>query len=142
MVDSTRYRISLRITHPSIRGDEINAELGLTPKISYTVGDRRLTPKGHELPGIRKESFWCYELASHDEPFEIAISNFSKELAKHKSFLDRLSATGGRLEYFIGWFSFENSGSVLEEGLLKLLADLKINLAFDIYPELHPAQLG
>jgi hypothetical protein len=133
MSNSARYKISFRITHPNIRTDEISSELGLAPRISYTVGDKKLTPKGNEVPGIRKESFWCYELAIGDELIEIEISNFSNKLAEKKGFLDRVSATGGRLEYFIGWFSSENSGFVLENDLLRRLSDLKINLAFDIY---------
>ncbi|WP_411849351.1 DUF4279 domain-containing protein [Stenotrophomonas sp. LGBM10] len=133
MSNSIRYRISLRITHPSIASDEISAELGLNPRISYTAGDKKLTPKGREVPATRKETFWCYELPTGDEPFELVISRFSKELAEKKSFLDRLSSTGGHVEHFIGWFSPENSGFVLENGLLKLLAELKITLAFDIY---------
>lgn len=65
--------------------------------------------------------------------FELAISSFSQNLAKSKGFLDSLSSTGGHLEYFIGWFSAENSGFVLEDALLRLLADLRIILAFDVY---------
>lgn len=134
MSDYARYRISLRITHPSIRSLEISNQLGLEPDFSYTAGDRRLTPKGNELRGTRKESFWCHELRSDDVTFELAISSFSQQLAKSKGFLDSLSSTGGHLEYFIGWFSAENSGFVLEDGVLRMLADLRISLAFDIYP--------
>ncbi|MFG6110513.1 DUF4279 domain-containing protein [Stenotrophomonas nematodicola] len=133
MNEKARYRISLRITHPNIRSIEISSRLGLEPDFSYTAGDRRLTPKGNEIGGIRKESFWCHELRSDDLTFELAISNLSQQLAKSKGFLDSLSSTGGHLEYFIGWFSAENSGFVLEGGLLRLLADLRISLAFDVY---------
>lgn len=57
MSERAPYGISLRITHPSIRSVEITSQLGLEPDFSYTVGDRRLTPKGNELGGTRKESF-------------------------------------------------------------------------------------
>lgn len=70
-----------------------------------------------------------------EDSFEIAMLNFSKQLEKNKGFLDGLSSTGGRLEYFVGWFSTKNSSFALESDLLKLLADLKVNLEFDVYAE-------
>ncbi|HEY5971429.1 MAG TPA: DUF4279 domain-containing protein [Pseudoxanthomonas sp.] len=135
MSHSTRYRVSLRITHPSIDEKTISDELGLVPKVSYTAGDQKVTPKGTEISGIRKESFWCHEYAiTDDEPIELSLEKFSQNLAKKKTFFWRISESGGRAECFIGWFSSENSGFVLQHGFLHQLADLKIDLSFDIYP--------
>lgn len=133
MSDLIKFTISLRITHPNIRSDEISGELGLVPKFSYTAGDEKVTPKGNKVPGVRMESFWCHEFAVDDGCIEFAIFSISNVLAKNKAFLDRLSATGGRLEYFIGLFSYNGSGFVLKDDLLRQLADLKVSLAFDIY---------
>ncbi|MBT2766949.1 DUF4279 domain-containing protein [Stenotrophomonas sp. ISL-67] len=108
--------------------------LGLSPKISYSAGDKRVTPKGTELTGFRTETFWSHEWLVGDS-FEVAVAGISAKLLEKAEFLRHLKETGGRLEYFIGWFSTENSGFVLEHRLLKLISDLKINLAFDIYAE-------
>lgn len=95
MTEKARYRISLRITHPSIRHLEISRQLGLEPDFSYTAGDARLSPKGDALGGTREASFWCHEARSGDVTLELAIASFSQELARSKGFLDSLSSTGG-----------------------------------------------
>lgn len=131
---SMKYKVSLRITHPDIGSEKISSELGLVPKISYTVGDKKVTPKGGEIPGFRKETYWCHEFTIHEEPLEIALAKFNKILAEKKEFLARISETGGCSEYFIGWFLSKNSGFVLKHDFLQDCSNLKINLTFDAYP--------
>lgn len=135
MINSERYRMSLRITHPSIVSEHVSKELGLAPKFSYTSGDQKLTPKGGELPGIRKDSFWTYELAATDEPFEHAVEKFTSALKEKKSFLEKITETGGRVEYFVGWFTTGNSGFSLEPHLLSQLAAIGVNLTINVYVE-------
>lgn len=134
MTSTARFKISLRITHPKARSDDITERLGLVPRVSYSVGDRRTTPKGTELEGFRAQTFWSYQWPAVD-PFEDAIANISNQLLEKRDFLLHLSETGGQLEYFIGWFTKDSSGFVLESGLLGVLSDLNINLAFDIYAD-------
>jgi hypothetical protein len=144
MTDAVRYKITLRIAHPSLNSKRISDELGLTPAFAYTAGDKKITPKGTELPGTRKESFWRHEIAITDEPIELAIMRVTVSLAEKKWFLRHISETGGRVEYFIGWFTAENSGFVLAHSLLGQLSDVGIDLSFDIYPEVDkgsPAKL-
>ncbi len=56
------------------------------------------------------------------------------KLERKASFLRKFSATGGHLEFFIGWFVNSNCGEVLDFDLLRRLADLRIELSFDVYP--------
>jgi hypothetical protein len=135
MTQAARYKITLRITHPTLEAGRIGHELGLAPVFAYTAGDRRVTPKGTELPGTRKESYWYYVIGPTDEPIERTIARVTASLAEKKSFLRQISETGGRTEYFIGWFSSENSGFVFEHHLLGELSEMRIDLSFDIYPE-------
>lgn len=44
-----------------------------------------------------------------------------------------LSSSGGKIEYFIGWYSEGNSGEEFDFELLRSLADLYIGLSFDFY---------
>jgi Domain of unknown function (DUF4279) len=132
-MNSARYKISLRITHPSIKSDEITREIGLQPDIFYSVGDQKKTPVGTQLHAVRKESFWCCNLPESGDSLEEAIQSFTDSLEVRKIFFQRLTSTGGRIEYFIGWFCAGNSGFVMDCDISKKLSDLQINLAFDIY---------
>lgn len=132
MNKSARFKISLRVWHPEIQSDAISRGLGLLPKVSYTAGDKRVTPKGAPLAGFRGETYWTHE-CSAGASFEVAVEEVTAQLVGKAEFLRHLKETGGRLEYFIGWFSDSNSGFVLDHDLLKKLADLNINLAFDVY---------
>jgi hypothetical protein len=136
--NSARFKISLRIWHPNVRSDDITEALGLLPNISFTAGDRSVTPKGGELGGVRAETFWSHQWSVGDS-FEVEMAEISENLLKESDFLRSLRKTGGRLEYFIGWFSSHNSGFVLDHALLELLSDLKVDLAFDIYADDQPA---
>lgn len=129
-----RFKISLRIRHPEMRSDDITKKLGLLPDVSYSVGDRRATPKGAELSGFRAETYWTHEWHVGGS-FESAINEVSARLLGNANFLHHLKETGGRLEYFVGWFSTGNSGFMLDHGILKLLSDLRMDLAFDVYAE-------
>ncbi|MEH6418361.1 DUF4279 domain-containing protein [Pseudomonas sp. CGJS7] len=135
MINSARYRISLRITHPSIASGRISKELGLIPKFCYTSGDQKLTPKGEVLPGIRKESFWTYELVATDEPFEQTLEAFNSTLKDKEPFLNEINQTGGRLEYFVGWFATGDSGFSLAPHLLSQLVAIGIKLTINVYVE-------
>ena len=54
-------------------------------------------------------------------------------LSPYKDALNQIVISGGRLEFFVGWFLDGNSGDVLEYQLLDQLAEMQISLSFDIY---------
>jgi hypothetical protein len=130
-----KFDISLRITHPNKPSEQITKALGLVPEFSWTAGDRKTTPKGGKLPGHRKESYWCYGVSVSDQPLEAEIAKLNDSLAGKQNVLLDIVATGGRIEYFVGWFSSKNSGFVLKHELSRQLAELKIDLSFDVYPD-------
>jgi len=129
----SEFRISLRITHPKMPSDEITKSLELAPIFSYTAGDKKLTPKGTEIPGRRKESYWCHDVPASADDIESNIADCNAILANRRDVLLRIVDSGGRVEYFVGWFSSDNSGFVLRHELLRQLADLRIDLSFDLY---------
>ena len=53
----------------------------------------------------------------------------------HASFFAQLRRAGGRAEFFIGWFGDRNFGDTFPSATLALLAQLQIDLSFDIYPD-------
>jgi hypothetical protein len=133
MTNQSHFKVSFRITHPTIDSSTIDSKLMLTPKFSYTVGEKKITPKGTEIDGIRNNSFWCHEFSDCDENFESSLKKFNKLLGEKSLFLKSLSDTGGTLEYFVGWFQSGNSGFVLDVELISQIADMGIQLSFNIY---------
>jgi hypothetical protein len=67
-----------------------------------------------------------------------AIHDSLKRFVHCRSFLHRIRAEGGRVEFFIGWFFDNQSGEVLTHQCLALAGDLQIDLSFDIYPPEQP----
>lgn len=132
------YCISLRLEHPSRDPVEFTAALGTEPSRTWRAGEPRTTPKGAPLEGLRRESFWTATLAEGAWPPEelgIALSRVIDVLEEKASFFVDLNRSGGRAEFFIGWFIDEgNSGDALKHDLLGRLACLGVDLSFDIYP--------
>ena len=134
-----RYSISLRLEHPSADLSSAEDVFGLQPSNAWTAGDRRRTPTGTVFESFRSDSFWTARLdnghlASRSLP--TALLEAAKRLRVGAAFLDKLAATGGRSELFMGWFFDEgNNGDVLGFELLGRLAELKLDVAFDVYGE-------
>lgn len=131
-----RYKVSFRVRHPNMAPDEICSALGLTARFQWAAGSPRQTQTAVPLEGYH-ESTYCSFLLEHPEGMELAkfLSRNNKALSLHKEFLKGIRDTGGTLEYFIGWYTGVNSGEVFTSELLRELADLQINLAFDVYAE-------
>ena len=134
------FSISLRFFHPHIAPEEITAALGLQPQRSWKAGEPRTTPKGTPLTGFNRQTCWGADVSSGRWPTHIneAIHDVLKSLARHRSFLHRFRAEGGRVELFIGWFFENQSGDVLTHQCLALAGDLQIDLSFDVYSPEQP----
>jgi len=55
--------------------------------------------------------------------------------SKYKNVFKKVREGGGTVEFFVGWFIERNSGETFNQGVLKGLAELQIDLALDIYPD-------
>jgi hypothetical protein len=131
---STRFEVSLRIRHPTADPSQIDKELQWTPHVSHKVGEPRTTPKGNPLPGVNTETFWYVELPIKDgESLSDVIAAANRRLLMHRTYLDNLVSSGGRIEYFVGWFVDGNAGEVLSANVVCDCAALRIQLAFDVY---------
>ena len=134
-----RYSISLRIRHPQADLSEASEVFSLEPSNAWTAGDRRRTPTGAALDGFRSDSFWTARLSdgqSASRSLPAALSEAVQRLQIGAAFLDRLAASGGRSELFVGWFFDQgNSGDVLGFEFLGRLAALKLDVSFDVYSE-------
>lgn len=129
------FKVSLRLRHPKMNPDVISSELSLSSQFMYMARQRRKTPKGNLLSGFNKDSYWTCEMEyARGEGLADGLRASLSKLEKKSSFLKKFRATGGHAEFFIGWFVNSNCGEVLDSDLLRRLADLKIDLSFDVYP--------
>jgi hypothetical protein len=129
-----RYEVSFRVHHPSIDPGLISTKLGLKPQHKWKAGADRKTPKGTPLKGVYETTYCTFRL-KHSKKIDLAdfLKYYNKNLFKHKTFLKSIRSTGGKLEYFIGWFSDKDSGEVFDLELLEQLVELKIDLSIAVY---------
>ena len=131
-----RYRFSLRLRHPTrdLASDAVG--LGLTPTRVWRAGEPRTTPKGTVLDGLRYASYWTAPLTegvSREIRLAKAIDGALDRLSPHRDLLLDIAADGGKAELFIGWFIHDgNSGDDFGWRLLARLADLRLDLGFDV----------
>jgi hypothetical protein len=131
------YTISLRVRHPSLDPSEITSALQLTPSRTWRVGEPRATTKGAPLKGIYSATFWTKRFVEGeflDKELPAAMGEIVDQLVPHRSFFHRIRLEGGTAEFFVGWFFNRQSGGTFDCDLLARLADLKIDLSFDVYP--------
>lgn len=132
------YKISFRIIHPNIDPNEITEKIGFLPDRSAIVGDQRYNPSGRKIAGTHRSSSWVYSVANEKiggRSLASAIKNFNRRIAHCQDFFDLLVKSGGKIEYFVGWFSGRNSGEDLEWALLHECSHLRIGIALDIYSD-------
>lgn len=139
-----KYKISLRLRHPSLNLAKISAELlKLAPTLKIgrisNFGEKRTTPAGKPLDGNYKASIAGFVFAEHtygskDKTLEDTVSEILDEFKPSKSLLNSFFKEDGRAELFVGLFIDENSGITLPPSLTEKLTDFKIELQLDIYP--------
>ena len=118
-----------------MRAAQISDGLNLEPRVSRDVGSRRATPRGEILPGVNEMTFWCsQEVRGNGLDLAKGIASHLRDVEAHSGFLTEFSESGGKIEYFVGWFSGDqNTGEVFDWDLLRRLSELRISLAFDVY---------
>ena len=129
-----KYSVSFRIQHPSMKCDDMSTALALAPDSGWSAGDARVSPKGRPLGGTHDRSYWSHELARPDQQsLAECLEAFTTRLEPHRQFLNDLRSSGGRCEFFIGWFADRGSGELLGHNLLGKLSALGVDLALDVY---------
>jgi hypothetical protein len=106
----------------------------LLPKVIWKKGDERRTPKGRSIGGTRESSYCTTDLgAASKVSLSKKIEAAAQLLKPHRTILRRLSLTGGRISFFIGWFCEEHTGEEFSHEILAQMADLRIALDLNIY---------
>jgi Domain of unknown function (DUF4279) len=137
---SSTYRLSFRVSHPLLKADRISTELGLNPRYTWNVGERARNKKNEEIGPIRKDTYCSYDVDYGPDVSGIAdeISRFLKDMEYHKDFLRQIAKTGGKLSFYLAWFiSNRMSGEIFTSALIERMADLRIDFAIEIYPDMQ-----
>jgi len=129
-----KFSISLRIFSESIDPFDVSKRLHLTPKWINKKGEQRKTPRGRIVDGVYEVNYCSFELAV-DNGLELheEIKRHIDALSIYKDVFEMIRADGGRVEFFVGWFSSGNTGDLFKFDLLYELSQMQIDLAFDIY---------
>jgi hypothetical protein len=141
-MNTYEYTISLRIRNPvstlEKEYEKLIFEEGIEKSRLNIVGTERLDPKGNSLGNKYRESVFSLSFInnwmSQDElQFEDALNQCIEKLEPYRSILLKNIENGGSMDFFIGLSIGNNGGISIEPDLLKKLADLHIELGFDIY---------
>ena len=128
------FEISLRVTTKVIDPSEICIRLGLEPEWQHKIGEPRTTPKGVLLEGVYESSYCCFSYErQHDEELHEMLDRIINNLMQHKDIFCLIRDSGGRSEFFVGWYSLGNTGDTFGYELLSKISELRIDLALDVY---------
>jgi hypothetical protein len=116
-----------------MKANEISRLIGRKPRVSWTVGEPRMTPKGNPLEGIYRETYCSFLLKEGPEATIIpAIQAQNERLKKRITSINKIWKTGGVLEYF-AVLVLKNSGVfVLEPQMMSAMSRLHIRIALDM----------
>ena len=129
-----RTKVSLHLVHPTRDLSIVCRTLGFRPKVIWKKGDERRTPKGTSIGGTRKDCYCSIDLgAASKVGLSKKIEAAAQLLKPHRTILRRLSSTGGRISFYIGWFCDEHTGEEFSYEILARMADLHIALDLNIY---------
>lgn len=131
-----RYRIALRLRHPSVTSSAICAAL-LPLRPTYRpqdIGAPRTAPNGRLLGGVNTETFATFLVSKGENDLAEALTEAAERMEPCRECFALWRASGGDIEFFVGWFmEGGNVGDVFEAELLAQLGRLGISLSLDLY---------
>jgi hypothetical protein len=131
------FSVSLQVRHPTIDPEVITTTFGMIPRFKHRVGDQKKRSDGVEMKGNYAETYWSHQLDMSGAPDLVPyLETLVAGLQRHLAFLEHISATGGNTELFCGIFTESNWDESIPHRLSGNLAQLKIDLRLDAYPEM------
>jgi hypothetical protein len=135
MAEAQVFSLSLRVVHPTMSAIEIVQLIGLSPRISSSVGETRRTPDGAELPGVNRRTFVTFPLDTSGSSLEDCLDAAFVEPFPSDQQLRRIIDTGGRIEFFVGMSGPSNCGFELGPAIMAQLGAKGLCLSLDMYTE-------
>ncbi len=130
------FDISVMVSHPTLRADELTREFGMEPKNSWSVGDVCATPDGKIFPGIRSGTYWNYSEEIRDKrDFSLALMEFfARAFESRSGFVGELVDSGGEILLLVYLHGSTNIGAVIKPADLARLAQLRVSLGIEVFP--------
>lgn len=127
--------ISLRLRHPDKDVGALLEQWGFEVGLSWIAGTPRTTPKGTPLGGLWPHSYAYSRFPGRGTTLAHRLRLILKTVEPAAEKMAAFVESGGTAELFIGWHFERNSGDLLDWELLRGLADCRLSLALDIYPD-------
>lgn len=131
--------ILLQIWHPKLQKGDIIKNILLPPSRSFSVGERKTTPKGTKLNGIYEQTYVSYSLVFEENiDIETGIHKSIKllnETVLDVTFFSKISDTGGKCSMYISLYEDTHIAFEISPRLQKELSVLNIGIGFEIFRE-------
>jgi len=127
--------ISLRLHHPDRDVGPLLEEWGFEVGRSWVAGQPRATPAGTRLEGVWPDSYAYARLPAEGTTLAHRLRLILPMVEPVARELVAFVESGGAAELFVGWHFQRNSGDRLDWELMRRLADCRLSLSLDIYPE-------
>ncbi|MCC7038603.1 MAG: DUF4279 domain-containing protein [Alphaproteobacteria bacterium] len=132
---SGHYKLLLRFFHPTMDMQDVSRLLNLKPNYYWNAGEPAKSPTGRILNFKRRNSYWSYEVDAEDTAFSKSIKELLDLILPHKSFLEKFVSEGGRVNFYLQLSGLVNVGDTLSFNLLSKMAELKIELDVEVFPD-------
>jgi hypothetical protein len=139
-----RFRVRVLIRHDSIPAQSITAALGVEPDGCESVGE----PTGFiNSKGIENIAIWTAWSVSRDfeglrQFFPPGLAVLNSVVGANDAYVRGLTETGGSVTLIFDLPGDVNLGSEMDPAGLARLADLKVDLGIEIFPDSPPGTRG
>jgi hypothetical protein len=130
--------ISLRLRHPDRDVGPLLEKWGFEVGRAWVAGQPRATPEGRPLEGVWPDSYAYARLLAEGTTLAHRLRLILAMVEPVSNELVAFVDSGGVAELFVGWHFQRNSGDMLDWDLMRRLADCRLSLSLDIYPEPEP----
>ncbi|EMN9200196.1 hypothetical protein FA175_26740 [Pseudomonas aeruginosa] len=135
-MNSSTYRLTFHIQHPTIPASEIEASLSFPTRISQSSGAHRKTKSGKILEGTYACTSIIFLL--HRTPLKFEETPIEKKIEESidkldTDYLKTLANSGGKCSFIAGVYSDQNIAFSLDLRIIERLAADKIGVKFDFY---------
>ncbi|ESK53809.1 hypothetical protein [Acinetobacter tjernbergiae] len=115
----------------------IQKKIPLPMSNGWDIGTERRAPNGEKLGGIRKETYWNYQIQiqGRRDFFNYSVTFLIDLIQKHQleEFFQEITSDGGEVNLIINLMSNRNIGDTLTIKQLQLLAKYNINLGVEYF---------
>lgn len=130
------YTVELRIRHPHRNLSIVPETMGLEPVRLWKASESKpgdSVSQDQRLAERYIDSYCALRVAPTEEHVSDVITAFVKKMQPHAALWQEITATGGELEFFIGWdVDVKTFAEEFKWELLQDLVEFRISLALDL----------